>query len=214
MKNIKAGEIILVPEETENNSNSYNTVWTINKRLGNKAAPTEEFGKIWFSSEPNLGVVEIDFEIADQYVRMEYIRDALMALTEWAMSGKSIYEVTCMSKKSDQKRIEIIERAGYVYRSGNREEEKYSVMKQPTAWLGLYIIIGLVAGLTLGVVFGNMTMGLIAGLLVGLFVGSGLDAKAKDNRRKVTGEAKPKRRVPVTDISVKDNPFDKDEEAK
>ena len=74
-----------------------------------------------------------------------------------------------------------------------------------TIGLGLYFVIGFVSGLILGIVLNSMVMGLVIGLIAGILSGAVLDTKAKNEREKVTGERKPIRRVPVTDISIKED---------
>ena len=203
---MKGGDVILSPETFEGEEpNVTTTKWIITPKKTSKIYDPKPIGKIWFSTQPERGEIEIDFEVTSRETETAYMRDAVRVLINWAFSGNNIYEIACTCKHKEQDRIDVLERAGLVYRYGDREIESYSIVKPQPIWLGLYFVIGFVSGLILGIVLNSMVMGLVIGLIAGILSGAVLDTKAKNEREKVTGERKPIRRVPVKDISIKED---------
>lgn len=208
---IKAGDVVLTPDkEAEEYKTVWDVVWNINERRDEKRF----VGKLWFSGEPERGTVELNFDIEPRFKDREYTRDVLRAIVEWVFLKKDLYEIKTTVSTEDDGKIEVLERSGFVFRMGNKEFEHYSIVKPPTTWMGLYIIIGIVAGLALGIMLNSIIAGVAVGILVGVVMGAILDGKSNMDRRQVTGEKKSGHRKAVIEIEKNESSEEADTEEK
>ena len=144
-------------------------------------------GGFWFMGEPNRGVVEICFTIFKEFRGRRYATQCLREITEWAFANK-VYTIEATVATENSSAISVLDRSGYVYRSGDRVEQSYSIEKQRTGWAGFYLILGVTTGLFLGILLNSMIAGMIIGVAIGLLAGTGMDVSAMKEREKVTGE--------------------------
>lgn len=198
---IKADELVLTPDKGADEYKSvWEVVWNINERKDEKRF----VGKIWFSGEPERGVVELNFDIEPRFKERDYAREALRAIVEWVFAKRDLYEIKTTVSTEEEDKIDAIERVGFVLRMANKEVEHYSVVKPRTTWMGLYIVIGVITGMALGIVLGSVIVGVAIGIVIGIITGALLDGKSNMDRSRVTGEKKTTHRKAVIEIENKD----------
>ncbi len=207
---IKAGGVVLTPDK---GPDELKTVWDVVWAISEKNDETAAVGNLWFTGEPERGAVELDFTIDKKYTDTEYTKDVLRSITEWVFKRKDLYEIKTTVNTDDKERIKALESTGFVLRTANKEISQYSIEKQKTGWMGLYIALGLCAGVLLGILINNMVIGVIAGIVVGVAVGVFLDIKASLDRYNITGEKRMGHRKAIVEVEIPDkNESKKDEE--
>ncbi|MBP5223117.1 MAG: GNAT family N-acetyltransferase [Lachnospiraceae bacterium] len=144
-------------------------------------------GTISFEGEKALGTVPLNIVLEERYRNRGFGTEAIRMMVDWAFLHKNVYEVTAVSEHENDKFVHALEKAGFVFRDGDRHIENYSIKKQKTAWTGLYLGIGIVLGLILGFVLNNFYAGMVVGVAVSTLIGAALDISAAKDREKVTG---------------------------
>lgn len=144
-------------------------------------------GKATFKGPKALGAVPLTVELEERYQNKGYGTEVFKALVRFAFGYKNIYEITAKTDRDNDKCIYALEKAGFVYRKVEDHTEDYSIIKPKSAWLGLYLYIGLLIGLALVLVFGGSWVGLIIGLVLGITGGLVMENKEKRDRERVLG---------------------------
>lgn len=176
----KTHKLVIKPTDE---SNIWEAPWEIYLREDDP----RKIGWISFAGDKANGTIPITIELEKYYKNMGYGTEALKVMTEFAFNFSDIYEIQTDSSTENDAYIHALEKAGFIYRYGNKESEHYSKVKEKTAWTGLYIVIGIIAGYLIGFVLSNLWVGLIGGVLVGIVLGSALDNTARQAREKVRG---------------------------
>lgn len=180
---IKSGDILVFPIKPDKDKFS---IWDIGWEAYEKGGDQKKVATVTFLGEPDCGAVELSVTVEEGFKLHSYAKDAVRTMMDWALNQKDIYEVKCSAPVDDEVVTDAIQRAGFVFRSRDKEREYYSVDKQRTAWTALYLIIGFVAGLIMGITIGHMLVGLIIGIVIGLSIGGIMDGKAMAERANVT----------------------------
>ena len=181
---LKGDKIFIVPS---NDDNLWEEPWIIHIKDGEK----EVIGWVSFAGEKKAGTVPISIEIPNIHYRNQgYGTQALRLMTEWAFYHRNVFEIQTTAEHENSAYIMALQKAGFVFRDGTRFIENYSIVKQKTAWTGVYLIIGIVAGLILGFVFNNGWAGLGVGVFVAVILGGSMDFKERKYRESVTGKKK------------------------
>ena len=203
MKNtIRIDDVELIPMDAETPKESvWQVRWIIKERPRKNRNVLRKIGEIWFEGEPERGTLAMDFNIEPEFKQDAVVKSVIKGFTDWAFAHNDIYEITVNTPTGDYYRTDAVERAGYVYRIGNREVEHYSIVKPKTTWLGLYILIGIVAGFLMGILFGSMSIGMAMGVVIGMLMGAVLDTKANRTRAEVTGKVEDRRHVRSSDTN-------------
>lgn len=145
-------------------------------------------GTISFAGEKQLGEIPVSVELNEKYRNQGYGTQALGLMVDWAFKYSNIYEIKAEAERENDKAIKMLEHNGFIYRSGDRKMEQFSIVKRKTGWLGLYMVIGFVAGIIIGLVIAHPAIGMAIGLLAGFAVGTSLDKTAQAKREAVTGK--------------------------
>lgn len=184
---IKTEHLYIVPmEDFSTRADLYSINWGIYLVKSKKEKLL--IGKFHFNGPEELGVMSFEFEIDEPYRYKGYGTEFLKAVAEWALMQNKVYEIACEIPTKCEAAIRAINKAHFVYRKGDKISEHYSLTRQKSSWLGLYVILGLVVGLSLGIIFNNGVIGLIIGLVSGILFGGVLDSKANKEREAVTGK--------------------------
>lgn len=147
-----------------------------------------KIGEISFEGEHFKGTIPIKIEIFDKCNRNRgFGTEAIEMMTDWAFDFRNIFEITAVSEHENSAYIMALQKAGYVLRKATRETEYYSIVKQKTAWSGLYLLIGVLVGFVLGFLLSNGWVGLGVGVLSCLIIGTSMDLKEKKYRESVLG---------------------------
>lgn len=150
-----------------------------------------QIGVLSMEGEKANGTVPIRIEIPDKFYRNKgYGTAALKMMREWIFCHVDIYEIKATVDAENDACIHALEKAGFVQRYADKNTEVYSITKPKTAWLGLYLVIGIIAGAFLGVILEFPWAGLGIGLFFGITIGSYMDAQERKTRVKYTGKKK------------------------
>ena len=179
----------------------FKTLWSIVKT--DKDKTQTRVGFLYFHGIGVLGNIELTIYVAKDFKNMGIGTQALKMITEWAFMQKDIYEITAYFHSENDSAIHAFTKAGYVYReTGADHIERYSRTKDPSAWKGAYVIIGVWAGALMGVAFNSLAVGLAFGLFLGFVIGAVLDEKDAKHREMVTGTKLKKERKKKKDSSI------------
>lgn len=185
MKNkylLKSDKILVKPQNEED---LWGTAWDILLNEGDN----RKIGYISFEGEKYSGTIPISVELDEYHRDKGYGTRAIRLMTDWAFLHSNIYEVETFTDPENDAYIFALEKAGYVYR-GHMDDgkDRYSKEKQPTSWLGLYVVIGIAVGAALGIVIDIPWVGIVVGLFAGIVIGRYMDSQVVSAREKVTGK--------------------------
>jgi len=177
---IKTRELIIEPVNTED---IWEGDWTITLLLERPVI----IGKASFRGEKQLGAVPLRVELNEGYRNKGYGTEIFKLLVRFAFGFKNIYVVDAVTEMDNDKCIYAMEKAGFVYRKTHEGMVDYSIIKQKSTWLGIYMYMGLLLGLVLVVILGGSWVGLIIGLVLGFTMGTILENQERRAREKVLG---------------------------
>lgn len=147
-----------------------------------------KMGWVSFEGEKYSGTIPISIELEKLYRNRGIGTSVIQMMTDWAFLHSNIYEVETNAAPENDAYIFALEKAGYVFRGHGEKEDRYSKEKQPTSWMGLYVLLGLCVGMGLGIMLSIQWAGLALGLVIGVIFGTYMDKKAISEREKVTGK--------------------------
>lgn len=158
--------------------------WNIAFRKGEK----EQIGTASFAGEKLLGAVPLNVELMPKYRNRGLGTEIIRMMVNWAFLHKNVFEVVSKVEHENDKGVNALQKAGFVYRSKEGNVETYSVIKSKTAWTGAYLVIGIIVGLMLGIVLNILWLGFIIGIVAGLCFGGIMDSNAIKYRESITGK--------------------------
>lgn len=179
---LKTDTLTITPS---NMDDMWESDWIIAFRNGEK----EQLGTATFAGVKRLGTVPLYVELRQEYRNRGLGTEIIRMLVNWAFLHKNIFEVVSRAEHENDKGINALEKAGFVYRGSEGEVETYSIVKAKTTWTGVYVIVGVLNGMLLGVVFNNLWLGFLVGIVVSLCIGEIMDNKALKYRESITGKS-------------------------
>lgn len=178
---LKSSQITIEPSDEKD---LWNADWIISFTKGGK----ERIGKASFDGEKVRGTVPLKVELEEEYRNQGYGTEAIRMMVNWAFRHPNVYEVTAEAEHDNDKAVKALGKAGFVYREGDRQTERYSIIKGKSNWLGIYLVIGICLGLLLGIVLSSPKLGFGIGLVACLITGAAMDNSEKHKREQVTGK--------------------------
>jgi len=178
---LKTDTITITPSDTED---LWESDWIIAFRKGDK----EQLGTATFAGEKRLGTVPLYVELLPEYRNRGLGTEVIRMLVNWAFLHKNIFEVVSRAEHENDKGVNALQKAGFVYRGSEGAVETYSIIKGKTAWTGVYLIVGILNGMLLGVVMNQLWLGFGIGIIVSLCIGEIMDNNALKYRESVTGK--------------------------
>lgn len=179
---LKTDTLTITPS---NMDDMWESDWIIAFKKGEK----EQLGTATFAGVKRLGTVPLYVELRPEYRNRGLGTEIIRMLVNWAFLHKNIFEVVSRAEHENDKGINALEKAGFVYRGSEGEVETYSIIKAKTTWTGVYVIVGVLNGMLLGVVFNNLWLGFLVGIVVSLCIGEIMDNKALKYRESITGKS-------------------------
>lgn len=179
---IKTKDMIINPVDAEN---IWECDWIIT--IFDEKKPIN-IGTATFAGEKMAGTVPLSVTLDEAYRNKKYGTTVFKLMVDFAFGFKNIYEVSAVTEEENDKCRHALEKAGFVHRKTEHHIETLSIIKPKSAWLALYVYIGIIVGLILGFVVGSTWVGLVIGIVLGLMFGSIMDSEAKKARDKVRGE--------------------------
>ena len=185
MKNdfcLKSDTVTITPSNMEN---LWESDWIIAFRKGEK----EQLGTATFAGEKLLGTVPLSVELMPRYRNRGLGTEIIRMMVNWAFLHKNIFEVVSKVEHENDKGVNALQKAGFVFRGNEGKVETYSIIKRKTAWTGVYAVVGIFVGLILGIVINSVWLGFVIGLIASLSVGAIMDNNALKYRESVTGKS-------------------------
>lgn len=179
---LKTETITITPSNAED---LWESDWNIAFRKGEK----EQIGTASFAGEKLLGTVPLYVELAPRYRNRGLGTEIIRMMVNWAFLHKNIFEVVSKVEHENDKGVNALQKAGFVYRGYEGKIETYSIIKRKTAWTGVYAVVGILVGMILGIVFNSLWLGFVIGLSASLCIGAIMDSKALKYRESVTGKS-------------------------
>ncbi len=179
---LKSETITITPSNEED---LWESDWMIAFRQGEK----EQIGTASFAGEKLLGAIPLKVELAQKYRNRGLGTEVIKMMVNWAFLHKNIYEVISQVEHENDKGVNALQKAGFVFRKNEGNVETYSIVKEKTVWTGVYLAVGIVMGLILGLVLNNAWLGFAVGLISCLCVGKIMDYNAQKYRESVTGKS-------------------------
>lgn len=179
---LKSEIITITPSNEED---LWESDWIIAFRKGEK----EQIGTASFAGEKLLGAIPLKVELAQKYRNRGLGTEVIKMMVNWAFLHKNIYEVISRVEHENDKGVNSLQKAGFVFRGKEGNVETYSIVKAKTAWTGIYVAVGIIMGLILGLVFSNAWLGFAIGFISCLCMGKILDYNALKYRESVTGKS-------------------------
>lgn len=168
-----------------NEEDLWESDWIIAFRKGEK----EQIGTASFAGEKLLGAIPLKVELVQKYRNRGLGTEVIKMMVNWAFLHKNIYEVVSRVEHENDKGVNALQKAGFVFRGKEGNVETYSIVKEKTAWTGIYVAVGIIMGLILGLVFNNAWLGFAIGFISCLCMGKILDYNALKYRESVTGKS-------------------------
>lgn len=178
---LKTEEITITPTNEED---LWESDWVIAFRKGGK----EQIGTASFAGEKLLGAVPLRVELARNYRNRGIGTEVIKMMVNWAFLHKNVYEVVSRVEHENDKGVNALQKAGFVFRENEGKIETYSITKEKTVWTGVYVIVGIAAGMILGLILNNLWLGFAIGLIVSLLIGKSMDYSDQKYRESVTGK--------------------------
>lgn len=150
-------------------------------------AEDKVIGTISFAGEKSLGTIPVWIHIDDAYQDKGYGTEALKQVVKFIFRIKSVFEITAIIDRENEKCAKVLKKASFVLREADRRTEKYSIVKQKTNWTGVYIVIGLIVGFILAAIMPYKWVGLAIGLCVCIPIGIAQDSNENKIRAQSTG---------------------------
>lgn len=179
---LKSEMITITPSNAED---LWESDWVIAFGQGEK----EQIGTASFAGEKLLGTVPLTVELGQKYRNRGLGTEVIKMMVNWAFLHRNIYEVTSRVEHENDKGVNALQKAGFVFRGNEGSIETYSIAKGKTMWTGIYLVVGIVVGLILGIVLNNAWLGFAVGLIVCLCMGKIMDYNAQKYRESVTGKS-------------------------
>lgn len=179
---LKSEIITITPSNEED---LWESDWIIAFRKGEK----EQIGTASFAGEKLLGAIPLKVELVQKYRNRGLGTEVIKMMVNWAFLHKNIYEVVSRVEHENDKGVNALQKAGFVFRGKEGNVETYSIVKEKTAWTGIYVAVGIIMGLILGLVFNNAWLGFAIGFISCLCMGKILDYNALKYRESVTGKS-------------------------
>lgn len=178
---LKSDTITITPSNVEE---PWESDWIIAFRKGDK----EQIGTASFAGEKLLGAVPLKVELAQRYRNRGLGTDVIRMMVNWAFLHRNVYEVVSQVEHENDKGVNALRKAGFVFRGNESNVETYSIVKPKTIWTGVYVVVGIVVGMILGIVLNNVWLGFAIGLVLCLCMGVIKDSNTQKYRESVTGK--------------------------
>lgn len=178
---LKTEEITITPTNEED---LWESDWEIAFRRGEQ----ERIGTASFAGEKLLGAIPLRVELEQKYRNRGLGTQVIKMMVNWAFLHKNIYEVISQVEHENDKGVNALQKAGFVFRGQEGKVETYSIIKEKTVWTGVYVVVGIIAGMILGLLLSNIWLGFAIGLICCLFIGKSMDYNELKYRESVTGK--------------------------
>lgn len=142
-------------------------------------------GSLGFKGSPNAASeVEIGYGIHEAYRCRGFAAEAAKALTDWAFSKtEDLFYIMAETTPDNTASQKVLEKLQFkpTGRMGN-EGPLFELERPQTAWISIYLCLGMSVGLCFGTTLDHMSLGICIGMAIGVALGAALDADDKETR--------------------------------
>ena len=185
MKNsfcLKSDMVTITPSNMEN---LWESDWIIAFRKGEK----EQIGTASFAGEKLFGAVPLNVELMTKYRNRGLGTEIIRMMVNWAFLHKNVFEVVSKVEHENDKGVNALQKAGFIFRGNEGKVETYSIIKGKTVWTGVYAVVGILVGMIFGIVINSVWLGFVIGLGASLCIGAIMDNNDLKYRESVTGKS-------------------------
>lgn len=150
----------------------------------------EEIGSAGFKGVQPDGAVELGYGINHGFAGRGYATEAAKALIDWAFSQDNVYFVEAGTSPDNAASRRILEKLKFQPDGEGAEGPRFLLEKPASAWMSIYMCLGMSVGMCFSAAFDNIAIGLCLGLSIGLCLGLSLDAADKKKRDKLKEKRK------------------------
>ncbi len=159
----------------------WHTGWRITvKKTG------ETVGWIGFRGAPEDRTAAMEWHIDPRLREEGFDKEAAKRLSDWALTRESVYFVQVQADEDDTALNEALRELKYYRVESPIQGKTHWELERPaSAWLAIYLCIGLGAGISLGsALFDSEIIGMAIGAGAGLSLGAGMDAQDRAARKR------------------------------
>lgn len=158
----------------------------------------ETVGMVAFHGVSVDKTVEIGYDIIAAQRGNGYAEEAVQSLCSWAFGRENVYFIRALADEQNGASNHILEKLKfYRVESPVSGQVCWELERPASAWLAVYMCLGLAVGMGLGSsFFDSQTLGMVIGMSAGLALGASLDsqdraARKRDREPKKLDEEKP-----------------------
>lgn len=178
---LKSGTVTITPSDMDK---LWESDWIIAFAKGDK----EKLGTASFAGKKQLGTVPLNVELEPRYRNRGLGTEIIRMMVNFAFLHKNIYEVVSTVEHENDKGVNALQKAGFVFRGNEDTIETYSITKAKPSWTGVYVVVGIISGMILGIVLNSVWLGFAIGLVTSLCIGAVMDNNALKYRESITGK--------------------------
>ena len=142
----------------------------------------EEIGSAGFKGAQTNGAVELGYGINSEFEGKGYAAEAARALIDWASSQETVFFVEAETAPDNAASLRVLEKLKFQPDGEGAEGPRFLLEKPASAWMSMYMCIGMSFGMCFGVSFDKIGLGMCIGMPIGLCIGLSLDAADKKKR--------------------------------
>lgn len=145
----------------------------------------ETVGSLGFKGPPNAaGEVEIGCGIHEAFRCRGYAAEAAKALIDWAFSqAEGLFYIMAETSPENIASQKVLEKLQFKSTGRMGEEGPlFELEPPPTAWVSVFLCLGMSVGLCFGMSLDNKGVGMCIGMAIGVALGMALDADDKKKR--------------------------------
>lgn len=141
-----------------------------------------EIGSAGFKGKAQNGAVEIGYGINTGYEGKGCATEAVKALIEWAFFQHDVYFVEAETTADNVASKRILEKLKFKPDAEGKEGPRFLLEKPASAFMSIYMCIGMSVGMCFGISSNNIAIGMCTGMPIGLCIGLLLDSADKKKR--------------------------------
>lgn len=153
------------------------TAWKICLKESGK-----EIGSAGFKGAQTNGAVELGYGINSGFEGKGYATESAKALIDWALSQEDVFFVEAKTAPDNAASMRVLEKLKFRSDGEGAEGPRFLLEKPASAWMPVYMCIGMSVGMCFGSSFDETTLGMCLGMSIGLCIGISLDGTDKKKR--------------------------------
>ena len=142
----------------------------------------EEIGSAGFKGAQTNGAVELGYGINSGFEGNGCAAEAARALIDWTFSQENVFFIEAETAPDNAASMRVLEKLNFRPDGEGTEGPRFLLEKPASAWMPVYMCIGMSVGMCFGVSFDKIALGMCIGMPIGLCIGLSLDAADEKKR--------------------------------